>query len=325
MTLGRFVVLALALSLAPVGEARAQADFDIEILNRGKPAPNVEISQFVNGIKTWKGDTDEVGRASFSSDAFDFSEGDRITVWVRRCEDGEVEVVLAGPGEGDPCAEEEAAEGERCSCERIGAFIWGDGIRVTIDTAEGTVTTSEVTASEPASHGLSIGFGIDYFHFDNWEDVACAGAALCEADDHGVGPVGFVEYFFGPWKIGGEIGYATAPDVMRTFDGRTAEIETDFWNFGLYGGVRPVRWLQFDLGVSWLYNMADFTVLDELTGPFDFDREEDNVNGFGRVMLHLPLAPGWELVPGVGFSTNFEDDDADSDLLVPTFRTRFIF
>jgi len=298
--------------------ARAEAQVDVAMTSDGTAEGGVTVSSLLNGIKTRRGTTGSDGETSVPAGTF--REGDRVTVWVRRCEDGEVEVVLAGPGEGDPCAGDDAAEGEACECERIGAFIWRDGTRVAIDTARGTVSTSE-----PATHGWSVGFGVDYFHFDNWEEVACAGAPFCEADDHGVGPVGFVEYLFGPWKIGGEVGYAKAPDVMRVDAGRTAEIETDFWNFGFYGGFSPLDWLQFDLGVSWLYNMADFSVLDDLTGPFDFEREEDNVNGFGRILFHIPLAPGWELVPGVGFSTNFEDDDAESDLVVPTFRTRFTF
>jgi hypothetical protein len=98
----------VAVVLSVASQAAAQTAVDISILDRGKPVANADISSILDAGKTVVGTTGSTGAVTVTSTASGFSDGDRVEVWVRRCEDGEVEVILAPEGSDDPCADEEA-------------------------------------------------------------------------------------------------------------------------------------------------------------------------------------------------------------------------
>lgn len=307
----RFAVVALAAGLALAGEVRAQPDMEIEVADRGTSLSGIQISQFVDGIKSRKGATDASGRATIPDDQFDFADGETVSVWVRRCADGEVEIVLVAAGEDDPCVEDDAAAGEDCGCERIGAFVWGSG-PVRIDIGTGTVTQGAGQSRTGRPGNLTLGFGFDIRQMLNLEDVVGEAAGVTDHSATGWAP-GFqllAEYRIREvFTLGIEGAYSTMETETNIPQGlQTADL--DYYELGgalqlslpTDGPVRP--YVVFALYRTW--NHADFT-LDGLT---DHRVHKTRRDGLG-------LGLDYRATPRVGFrfeglyNTTFEDGDAD--------------
>jgi hypothetical protein len=236
----RFAIVALAAGLALAGEVRAQPELEIAVTDGGTPLSGIQISQFVDGIKTRRGATGSGGRATIPDGRFDFADGETVSVWVRRCEDGEVEVVLAAEGEDDPCVDDDAVAGEDCGCERIGAFLWGRG-PVRIDTGTGSVTQDAApTANGTPSHGgFGIGAAFDLRQMYNLEEVVgdAFGVSDASATSWAPGFQIFGQYSFaGIVALGLEAGYSR----MDTETQLAAGVQTGELDYYEVGGTAAV-------------------------------------------------------------------------------------
>jgi hypothetical protein len=307
--------------LAVAGEAVAQTAVDISILDRGKPVANVDVSSILDAGKVVVATTGTMGTAMVISTASGFSDGDRVEVWVKKCTDGKVEVILAPEGSDDPCADEEAQAGEDCGCDKIGLFIWGDG-PVTIDIGTGTVTqtgrgVTAVPADDHSFADLQIGGMFDYSSFYQLEDVVCdqPGVASCEADGGVAGGGVYLDYRFGrsPFGVSLEAHYAKL-DVEQTPTGAGAATSYDVnsWQFqaaGVYNvGLSPRAAAYGRLGYAVMYNEGDAS-----SGSQSESRSETGSRLVVGSGLHFPIGENWCSRTGVDLTIG-KSDDADTNV-----------
>lgn len=160
MSRERFVLaLGVMATLLLPGRARGQ---ELELLDSGKPVSGVPVIALLDDGKPVElGRTGREGILSFDPDVLDFAVGETIAVWVRRCEDGEVALILVREGRDDPCAAEDAQAGEDCGCEKIVAFIWRSG-KVVIDIGTRTVGYAPLSMVRAAPRGFAWYFGAAY-------------------------------------------------------------------------------------------------------------------------------------------------------------------
>ena len=311
-----------AILLAVAAEAGAQTQIDMTILNRGKAAPEVDISSILDEGKVVVGTTNASGQVTISSASAEFGNGDRVEVWVRRCEDGEVEVILAPPGEDDPCADDEAEAGEDCGCERIGAFIWGDG-PVTIDVGTGTVTQGEPGGAGLAPRedhsfaDLQIGAMFDWSSFYQLEDTVCGrpGVVSCDTDNGVPGVGGYLDYRFGRSNFGLslEAHYAKLDAESTTEGGGVTSFDVNSWQFqtaGVYNvPIRPRFGWYMRSGYAVMYNEGD--------AESDSESESRSETGSRWLLgsgFHWPIGERWCARTGADWTTGFDSDDADTNL-----------
>jgi acylphosphatase len=311
----RFAVVALAAGLALAGEVQAQPDLEIEVADRGTALSGIQISQFVDGIKTRKGATDASGQATIADAQFDFADGATVSVWVRRCEDGEVEIVLVAEGEDDPCVEDDAAAGEDCGCERIGAFVWGGG-PVRIDIGAGTVTQGVAGVGTSALGGnLTFGVGFDLRQMLELEDVAgrAPGAMGVDATAFAPGFQLFGEYLFlSMLAFGIEAAYSRMETETRLAVGVLTG-NLDYYELGgsakLGAPRRGPIWPFVVAGLVHSWNHMDF----EQDGLSEHRLHKTWRAGLGAGVDYLP-APTWGLRFEGLYNTTFDDEDADEHI-----------
>lgn len=310
----------VAVVLSVASQAGAQTAVDISILDRGKPVADADISSILDAGKTVVGTTGSTGAVSITSTASGFSDGDRVEVWVRRCKDGEVEVILAPPGEDDPCADEEAEAGEECGCEKIGFFIWGDG-PVTIDVGTGTVTQTQpggamANGTDHSFADLQIGAMFDYSSFYQLEDTVCGrpGVVSCETDNGVPGVGGYLDYRFGRSNFGLslEAHYAKLDAESTTEDGARTSFDVNSWQFqaaGVYNvPIRPRFGWYVRSGYAVMYNDGDATR--------NSDSESRSETGSRWLLgsgFHWPMGERWCARTGIDWTTGFDSDDADTN------------
>lgn len=315
----------LTIVLIAAGEAKAQI---LEILDRGKPVTGVDVSAILDEGKLVVATTGSTGQVAISTTATEFRDGDRVEVWVKRCEDGKVEVILVPEGGDDPCVEEGAEAGEDCGCEKIGLFIWGGG-RVTIDIGTGTVTqtgTGETAMTSVQDHSfadLQIGLMFDYSSFYQWEDVACdqTGITSCAVDGGAPGIGAYVDYRVGksPFGLSLEAHYAKL-EVSQSFSGaglpNTNTADVNSWQFqaaGVYNyGISPRTGWYLRGGYAFMYDEGKFTSTSS-TGPQTEDRSESGSRFVVGTGLHFPLGRNWCTRTGVDLTTGFDEGDADTN------------
>lgn len=311
-------------------------DFDLRILDEGKPVEGATVVGVGDEGPVTIGSTDADGGLVFEGavlDVLDFGKGTTVEVWIKECEDGKVEYVLVEQGEDDPCVDEDAEAGEGCGCRRLGTFVVGDG-PVTVDAGRGTVTQGPAVEGpaiqEPTTEGpriglsrerFSLGLGADYLYYDNWERVACDQPDLdrCSAGSSGFGAFFSLGYdpTWVPYGLGLrlDVGYGTAPDVSQSYPGTDVEIDTDFLFIAprVEVPIVPDRLgLGLSLGAEALLNRSDFRFLGG--GGEPFDRNEWNWNGVVGVSRAWPFSDRDELNTGLYYSTNFSGNDADSGI-----------
>jgi hypothetical protein len=307
--------------LAVAGEATAQTAVDISILDRGKPVANVDVSSILDEGKLVVGTTGATGMVTVTSSAADFSDGDRVEVWVKRCEDGKVEVILAHEGEDDPCVDEEAEAGEDCGCDKIGFFIWGGG-PVTIDIGTRTVTQTgrtETAMGEPEDHSFAdvqIGAMFDYSWFYQLEDTVCGrpGAVSCDTDNGVPGFGGYLDYRFGRSNFGMslEAHYAKLDAESTTEDGGRTSFDVNSWQFqaaGVYNvPLRPRFGWYVRSGYAVMYNEGDATADSQSE-----NRSETGSRWLVGTGVHWPIGERWCARSGVDLTTGFDENDADTN------------
>lgn len=305
------LVPALALAFG-VGTAQAQ-DFDIGIVNEGKAAEGVEVLLFVNSGKVDLGTTGQDGLVRVP-DRSDLAAGTPVDVYEIEC-DGEVVIVIVGPGEQAALEEEcerRRRENPNCTCRRIGGFLWGDD--VTIDVATGTVTQA-VTADDIGSTGIgnfTLGVAFDLRQMYNLDDVAAQGDGATDASATGWAP-GFqlsAEYRFGGMLSLGIDGAYSRMETEMTFPQGRQTGDLDYYELGGSARLGPPQqgpvWPYVVLALHRTWNHADFT----LGGITDHRLHKTRRDGLG-------LGLDYRATPRVGFrfeglySTTLEDDDAD--------------
>jgi hypothetical protein len=311
----------VAVVLSVASQAAAQTAVDISILDRGKPVANADISSILDAGKTVVGTTGSTGAVTVTSTASGFSDGDRVEVWVRRCEDGEVEVILAPEGSDDPCADEEAEAGEECGCDKIGCFIWGDG-PVTIDIGTGTVTQGGAGGAAMAPRedhsfaDLQIGAMFDYSSFYQLEDTVCGrpGVVSCDTDNGVPGIGGYLDYRFGRSNFGLslEAHYAKLDAESTTEDGAVTSFDVNSWQFQtalVYNvPLKPRFGWYIRSGYALMYNEGDASSDAETES-----RSETGSRWLAGTGFHWPIGENWCARSGFDLTTGFDSDDADTN------------
>lgn len=312
----------VAILLATAGAVRAQPAVDLKILNAGKPVGQVDVSAFLDAGKVVVGTTNATGDVTITSTATGFIEGDRIEVWVRRCEDGEVEIILVREGGDDPCADEDAAAGEDCGCDKIGLIIWGDG-PATIDIGRGNVTQTRTgRATTPGmDHSFAdaqIGAMIGYSSFYQFKDVSCdqPGIVSCEADDGAIDYGAYLDWKVkGNWGLSFEAHYSKL-EVTQTFASSVSTIDVNSWFFqgaGVYSVPLSPRAGWFArLGYAVAYDDGKFETRNGAT-------ESGNRSETGsRLVLgsgfHFPIGDKWCTRLNLDWTTGFDSNDADTNV-----------
>lgn len=329
--------------VSPAGTSRAQT-FDLDILDEGKPASNVEVLALLNQTKVPVGTTDDDGCVEVPVDLADIDEGTPVDVWEIECGD-RVVVVLVAPGESidDECARRKR-ENPDCECEKIGTFSWGQG-NVAVDVGMNSVTRSPTEgppADEPPGEagrpdaveprgeppqvahppaesdaawwgsGLHFGVGFNGRQMLRLEDVVglADGASDAEATSFAPGLQLFVEYLL--WDLVG-VGFEGGWSPMETEARFGGEIQTggmDYYELGFTTRIGPRLGDRFRpyaaFGLYRAWNKADFA----LAGVTDHRVHKTRRDGVG---LGFDYWPGsrWGLRTEGLYSSTFEDDDAD--------------
>jgi hypothetical protein len=344
MRLKRTLPPLLFATLAGAGLARAQETQEARFLDGGKPARGVQVSQFVNGQKTVLATTDADGALipvdalglgkgadealSIPIDALGFGKGDEVAVWVKRCADGRVTEVILTPANADnPCPPEEGAQvGQRCGCERIGAFIWGGG-PVDIDVTNRTVT-QQLTSVPGWRENFTLGAKFNMSRWMNLEDVAlmAPGATSVEADQWTPGVALLLET--SPW---GERLYFGVEGTYSMYDTRTqftnqarideigyiGQIQTGEIDYFSVGPYARVNLFSLDMGPMdlWFFGMAmaayawnrgDFTV----NGSSESRTQETWRGEFGGGFYHFSTSM-WGFMFQALYSMTGDDVDAE--------------
>lgn len=307
-------------TLVVAAESRAQTT--LEILNGGKPMEQVDISAILDEGKVVIGTTSATGQVTIPATTTAFREGERVYVYVKRCVDGEVEIILSRSATDDPCVEDDAQAGEDCDCDDpIGFFLWGDD-SVTIDVGTNTVGPPGTEAiSEPrADHSFAdtqIGVLLGYSSFYRLEDTVCGrpGVVSCETDSGVPSFGGYLDYRFGSSDFGMslEAHYAKLDAESTTEGGGRTTFDVNSWQFqaaGVYNvPLSPRAGWYVRSGYALMYNEGDATS--------DGESESRSETG-SRLLLgsgfHWPIGENWCARTGVDWTTGFDSNDADTNV-----------
>ena len=309
----------LTLLLALGSEVRGQ---DLEILDNGKQVADVTVTAILDDGKAVVGTTGATGQVSISSSATDFREGERIYVYVKRCVDGEVEIILSRNGDDDPCVADDAQVEEGCDCDDdpIGWFLWGGG-PVTIDV--GTNEVNQVRTGETVADGrdhsfadLQIGAMFDWSSFYQLEDTVCGrpGVVSCDTDNGVPGVGGYLDYRFGRSNFGVslEAHYAKLDAESTTEDGARTTFDVNSWQFQsavVYNvPVRPRFGWYIRSGYALMYNEGDASSDAESES-----RSETGSRWLAGTGFHWPIGQNWCARTGFDLTTGFDSDDADTN------------
>lgn len=324
-------LMALAWATVP-GETFAQDDIpsiDIAILNQGKPIADVEVLAVLNAGKPVEvGTTAAGGELVIDLSVLDFGKGETVEVWVKRCADGKVQVFLVRPGaieEGKTVCDSSAREGEDCpTCEKIGAFVWGEG-HVVIDVGTGTVEMIPTAAAIGGAPPQLFGIGAGPSWFTKLEDIACDQQAIGACDVPSTALTLQLLYEWpllsalvlglqGTWSPVGEISqeFSNHPDGALS-----STLDLDVFTAGAYGGWRPGLYhggrlgLMLGLGLAYAWNQAAIETLYG-DGPVSEDRSEGGLRGLGLLGADWYFSPraGLRLEGGV---LSGGSDDADTN------------
>jgi len=313
------VGLALA-TVVVAGEARAQ--IDLSVLDRGKAVEEVDVSALLDEGKVVLGTTSATGQVTIPTTTPAFREGERVYVYVKRCKDGEVEIVLSRSADEDACVDDDAQAGEDCDCDDpIGWFLWGGG-PVTIDIGTGKVTQAgrDGAAAPQEDHSFAdtqVGLMFDYSWFYPLEDTVCGrpGVVSCDTDNGVPGFGGYFDYRFGRSNFGLslEAHYAKIDAESTTEDGEVTSFDVNSWQFqaaGVYNVPLSPR-------VGWYIRNGYVVMYNEGDAAADSQSESRSETGSRWLLgsgLHWPIGEKWCARTGVDWTTGFDSDDADTNV-----------
>src|SRR5687768_570185 len=292
------------------GHAVAHAQDVISILDRGKPVPDVNVSAILDGGKVVVG----TSNATIDMNAVNITKGTEVTVWIKTCEDGRVEVILVPAGEEGECTEEGAEAGEDCGCRRAGMIIWGDG-PVTIDVGTGTVTHTAAGGGATPSSYWNIGLAFDLRQMLNLEDVLgeVPGGSDESATSWAPGVQILSEYNYRRiFAVGVDAGFSRMETELRFPQGlQTGDL--DYYEVGVNAkiGVPTTGrvWPYATVALHRTWNKGDFAI----DGLSDHRVHKTRRDGVGAGLDYYPR-PNWGLRLEGLYSSTFEDNDADEHI-----------
>ena len=266
------------------------------------------------GSRAQLGTTNAAGQVTIDMNALNITKGTEVTIWIKTCEDGTTQVILVPEGEQGECSEEGAQAGEDCGCERIGAFIWGDG-PVTIDVGAGTVTQSGSAGGAVARSSWSFGLGFDLRQMTNLEDVLRDVPGGTDQSATGWAPGG---QLFGEWQyrrvlaVGIDAAYSRMETEIRFPQGlQTGDL--DYYEAGINAKIGvPTKgrvWPYATVALHRTWNKGDFTIGNQS----DHRVHKTRRDGIGAGLDYYPR-PNWGLRLEGMYSSTFEDNDADEHI-----------
>jgi hypothetical protein len=310
------VVLAV---VALTGAARESRGQPITVTNNGQALAGAQVSAMINGIKQPLGTTNVDGQVTIDTSALNITKGTQVTVWIKTCEDGQVQVILVPTGEQGECADEGDQAGERCGCRRAGVIFWGGG-PVTVDV--GTGTAIQVTAGAgSALSGLSVGAALDLRWMTNLEDVVgmVPGGTGASATSWAPGFELLLDWWLFGWlALGVDGSYSTMDTEIRFPEGvQTGDIR--YYELGGNVKVGPPKarrfWPYATFGLYRTWNKADFA----LNGETEYRLHKTRRDGLGAGIDYRPR-PNMVLRFEGLYNSTFEDHDADEHI-----RWKFAF
>lgn len=319
MVLRKAVGITIA-TIVLVGAARESSAQPFTVTDNGQPVAGAQISAMINGIKTPLGTTNASGQITIDANDLNITKGTTVTVWIKTCEDGTVQVIMVPAGEEGECTEEGAQAGEDCGCRRAGVIVWGDG-PVTIDV--GTNTLRQIRTEEAVTDGedhsfadLQIGAMFDYSWFYQLEDTVCGrpGVVSCDTDNGVPGVGGYLDYQFGRTNFGVslEAHYAKLDAESTTEDGIRTTFDVNSWQFQsalVYNvPLRPRFGWYIRSGYALMYNEGDASSDAETE-----NRSETGSRWLAGTGFHWPIGQNWCARTGFDLTTGFDSEDADTN------------
>lgn len=132
----RSVIRAAVTLLVAVATFASQNSGSINVTSQGAPASGLDVFLFVNQGKQPVGTTGSQGRLPFDPSLL---VGKLKGETVKRTCSERTELILVTEGESYQC-EEEDDDGERCSCEPAGAWLFSNG-SIALDLGSGSIAT----------------------------------------------------------------------------------------------------------------------------------------------------------------------------------------
>lgn len=307
-------IAVLVAGLAAAGPSYAQ--LTIEVIDNGKPM-RVTVSVVSDEGQEELGTTDLDGFLDVDLSAVDFGKGEEVAVWVRRCENGQVEVILAREGDGDPCAGGEAGEG--CGCEKLAVVVWGDG-ELRIDVTNGTVDFVPADGAIGWRPNLTFGAKLMVANWMNLEDTVlqAPGATSAEVDRWTPGAAFLVET--APWGNRFFVGLEGTYSMINTqtqFGNQTQTGDITYLSVGPYArynlaslDVGPMDLWFFGMAMAaYAWNMGDFT-----TDGLSEERDHDTWRGeFGGGLYHFSRSRLGFMLQAL-YSLTGDDPDAEEHI-----------
>jgi hypothetical protein len=301
--------------VAGVDDARAQEDgFTITVRENGQPVANATLAVVLNGIKRpTEANSSESGEMVVAGVGIE--PGTPTELYVRRCVDGEIELVAVPRGEPAEvaCADEDAEVEEGCTCRKLALILlWGRDAEVEISD---TATSQDSSGPLEGRPNVTIGFKVDALTWTRLEEVCGEDAgASCDADGTSSLVGGFAEVSVTRSLVAGVSAFYAGPvEFRQTFNNGTAtDGEMTSVIVDLYGGGRwhlsPRVALLGLLGWSWIRNDAEFNSID---GTLD----KDESGGRARIgaALDALLSDRMGLRLNLDFRTG-GSDDADTSV-----------
>lgn len=313
MVLRRAVGIALA-SVALIGATRESQAQPITVTNNGQPMAGAQVSAMINGIKNPLGTTDSTGQVTIDMNALNITKGTEVTVWIKTCDDGTVQVIMVPVGEDGECAQEGQQAGEDCGCRRAGTVIWGDGpITVDVGTSRVTQTTAGRGAA-PTRSSWVVEFGFDARQMLNLDDVLAEvpGGSDESATSWAPGVQISTDWRFSKYASLGIEGAYSRMDTELRFPQGVQTADLDYYELGANAkaylpGGRFQPYVTVSLDRTW--NHGDF----ELDGLSDHRVHKTRRAGIGAGFDSY-FSSNWGIRLEGRYSTTFEDHDADEHI-----------
>ncbi len=313
------ILLAILLTGGSFSLASAQNPVSITIERDGDPVGGAEVRVLVEGEMWEVGVTGRDGRVVAPGDLVGLVEGDLVAVRRIDCETATTVLLIPPQSLGTTGCP------ETCRCASLGAFLWGEDLRV--DLAGQGVAAADGAERNPSPEPRAerppperrpdlvdgvprwvVGAGGAYAAWPNL-DLGCGatGLALSRCDLQSDGPMARASVEFRPWAdrpfgLSVDGGFAPGLEVDQRFQDGTGftrnVVETDVWTVGGFGvgrmqvGERLEAFL--GAGVVWTYARAEVTTTFSGGLTLEDEREESGPRAGGRAGLEWwSTGGGW--------------------------------
>lgn len=314
----RGIVGVVLAAVALAGVAQESLAQPITVTENGQPLAGAQVSAMINGIKTPLGTTNASGQVTIDTSRLNITKGTEVTVWIKTCEDGTVQIIMVPAGEEGECAEEGQQAGEDCGCDRAGIVIWGDG-PITVDVGTGTAsqTRTDTFGADGEDHSfadLQVGAMFDYSWFYQLEDTVCGrpGVVSCDTDNGVPGFGGYLDYRFGRSNFGVslEAHYAKLDAESTTEDGGVTTFEVNSWQFQsalVYNvPLSPRAGWYVRTGYALMYDDGDVS-----SGSDSESRSETGSRWLVGTGFHWPIGEKWCIRPGFDLTLGSSSEDGE--------------